>query len=79
METNYRETLDDNYGNIRICGYTYPASDALERVDPTAFRCGLSDYIGTGDWHEVFQGRAFLGYLSDDDYEELCNEEDEEE
>ena len=44
IEESYREMLDDVYGEIEICGLTYAASVALERVDPIAYRVGLSDY-----------------------------------
>ena len=36
--------LDECYGEIDICGIKYSASIALERVDPTAYRVGMSDY-----------------------------------
>ena len=43
-EDVYDEMLDDCYGEIEICGYSYAASIALYRVDPIAYRCGFSDY-----------------------------------
>lgn len=43
-ETEYDNWLDEVYGDVNICGYTYSASQALENVDPTAYRCGKSDY-----------------------------------
>lgn len=42
----YDDMLDEQ-GDVIICSYTYSASIALKRVDPIAYRCGLSDYIGT--------------------------------
>jgi hypothetical protein len=42
-EDAYRELLNDVYGEVSICGYNYSASDALEAVDPVAFRCGFAD------------------------------------
>lgn len=44
MLTRYREMLDDVIGEVAIGSLTYAASVALERVDPIAFRVGLSDY-----------------------------------
>jgi hypothetical protein len=40
----YMEYLDEVYGDVTICGYTYGAGTTLEAVDPIAFRCGLGDY-----------------------------------
>lgn len=40
----YQEMLNDVYGDVTICGMTYGQGDALEALDPVAFRCGLGDY-----------------------------------
>lgn len=42
-EDEFEEHLDDIYGEIEVCGYTYPAGRALKELDPIAFRCGLSE------------------------------------
>lgn len=47
IEGRYKEMLDDVYGEVEICGLTYDASTALFRTDPTAYRCGLSDFEDT--------------------------------
>jgi len=44
LEEQYRDMLDDVYGEIDICGYKYPASRALADIDPIAFREGFHDY-----------------------------------
>ena len=44
LEDAYANMLDECYGEVSICGYTYPASVALRQVDPIAYRVGLSDY-----------------------------------
>ena len=49
IEASYQEYLDEAYGDIEICGYTYSASQALESVDPIAYRVGLSDYESSLD------------------------------
>jgi hypothetical protein len=41
----YRAMLDDAYGDVEICGYTYSSSRVFEEIDPTAFRCGLLDNL----------------------------------
>jgi len=40
----YDEMLDELYGEIKICGYEYSASNALKEVDPIAYRCGFNDF-----------------------------------
>jgi len=47
LEEQYRDMLDDVYGEIDICGYKYPAGKALADIDPTAFRGGLLDYTSS--------------------------------
>lgn len=41
----YVEYLDELYGIVKICGYSYDASFALEKVDEVAFRVGFADWI----------------------------------
>lgn len=48
-ESEYQEWLDEIYDEIDVCGYKYPASKVLEDVDPTAYRCGLSDWESEQD------------------------------
>lgn len=40
----YVDYLDEIYGDIQVCGYSYGAGNILEGVDPVAFRCGKGDY-----------------------------------
>jgi hypothetical protein len=40
----YIDIMDDIYGTVEIAGMTYGAGQALEAVDPVAFRCSLGDY-----------------------------------
>ena len=40
----YDEMLDEAYGDIEICGYSYSASMALACVDEVAYNCGHNDY-----------------------------------
>lgn len=69
-EELYANMLDEYYGEVEIAGYTFSTSRALKELDPTAFRCGESDYIDSlslveisGDYYEqdaVEQERDFL-------------------
>lgn len=52
IEEAYRDMLDECYGEIEICGYTYPASVALAQVDAIAYRQGLLDYEDSLDTEE---------------------------
>lgn len=42
--SEYIDYLDEIYGDVEVCGYTYGAGSLLESQDPVAFRCGKSDY-----------------------------------
>lgn len=41
----YADMLDEVYGVVSICGLEYSASDALRRIDHTAFSCGFNDWL----------------------------------
>ena len=43
-EEEFDNHLDEVYGNIDVCGISYPASRVLKDVDPTAYRVAMSDY-----------------------------------
>jgi len=43
-EEQFKEYLDEVYGDIDICGMSYPASQVLQDVDPTAFDVMFADY-----------------------------------
>jgi hypothetical protein len=40
----YRDLLDEIYGDTEVCGMSYSAGRALQILDEVAFRCGLGDY-----------------------------------
>ena len=71
----YIDMLNDLYGDVTICGYTYGHGQALEACDPSAFRCGLSDY------ESEIQTELEEAIENEDDsdivWEELDAEEDE--
>jgi hypothetical protein len=43
-EEQYCECLDES-GDVNICGLKFAPSYALRKLDPTAYHCGLLDYI----------------------------------
>jgi len=42
-EDEFEEELNSIYGKVEICGMEFPQGAALRELDPTAFRCALSD------------------------------------
>ena len=63
MIDSYREMINEE-GPVQIWGLTYYRDQVLEAVDPTAFRCGLNDYVDS------------LDVTDDPNYQELLEELD---
>ena len=42
-ENEYEEYLNESYGEVEVCGCSYPAGRVLREIDPIAFRWGLYD------------------------------------
>ena len=50
LEERFCSMLRECHGEtVTICGYDYDTVTALRAVDPIAYRCGFSDYLGTDD------------------------------
>lgn len=49
-EDDFEDDLDEGYGDVRVCGYTYTAGRVLRAVDPTAFRCAYNDELDHVRW-----------------------------
>lgn len=46
LDDRYQEFLREIYGeSVEICGYNYDTPRALNELDPTAYRCGFSDWL----------------------------------
>lgn len=45
MGDEYCEMLTEAYGMVRVCGYEYEAGAVVREMDPTAFRCGMLDWL----------------------------------
>lgn len=56
VEESYLDMLNDLYREVKICGYTYNAANALRRLDPIAYREGLLNFINDN-------------YVEDEDYD----------
>lgn len=82
---DYDAMLDEVYGEVDICGYTYSASYALQNLDPTAYRCGMSDYYDSLYYDVVdilkgiWEGDTDEIYGFEVEYTEYEEEEEEEE
>lgn len=55
----YNELLDE-FNEITINGMSYDASRILEETDPTAYRCGLVDYVDTIDLGDIEEYRDLV-------------------
>ena len=83
QEQRFRDMLDDTYGEVDIAGMKYQTSRVLEEVDPTAFRCGVRDYFGNGDFVEVYEkiedGTMVGGLYEKEEADEVAESVDEDE
>jgi hypothetical protein len=56
-EENYSdqfdELLDEQFGEISICGALYSPSTILKEVDPINYRCSLTDFVNSFDIEET--------------------------
>lgn len=52
-DDEYDSYLNGCYGDLDVCGSTFSASYALKNLDPTAYRCGKSDYDSEKDLDDV--------------------------
>ena len=59
-------------GPVSVAGYEYEVSDVLKQIDPTAYRCGFSDWLDgeLGYSIEEYEGRYY-------DYQEFHQRRDE--
>lgn len=71
-EDSYDEALDD-MGPVRIGSLEYSASHVLREIDPTAYRCGLLDYMDSIDITETKEYKEIEEKLEriDDEIAEL--------
>lgn len=83
-EELYVNMLDEVYPDCEIAGMTFQTSRALKELDPTAFRCGMVDYIDSlslieiqGDYYEQDAVETERDSLVDDLESELSDLEDE--
>jgi predicted nucleic acid-binding Zn-ribbon protein len=85
FEDEYCEALDCE-GPVSVCGFEFNPSDILKEMDPTAYRCGLVDYVDSIDINDLDEFSAMAEKLEEmkeelslleEELEELENEGDE--
>lgn len=72
-EKRYDQMLDDCFEEIRIGCCTFQPSHVLKELNPTAYHCGKTDFIGNDDFLEEICGEYYeIGDIEDlaDDLEE---------
>ena len=45
VESDFNDYLDSCYPEVSVAELKYQTSRVLKEIDPTAYRCGLCDYI----------------------------------
>lgn len=53
LEAAYDEYLDEIYPEVEIAGVTFSPSRILAEVDPTAYRCGFSDWVDAAGYEDT--------------------------
>lgn len=43
-EDSFEDMLNETYGTVDVCGYSYDAGYLLKKLDPIAFNCSLNDF-----------------------------------
>jgi predicted nucleic acid-binding Zn-ribbon protein len=74
--SDYDNFLDEVFGDVEICGYTYSSSKALEDVDSIAYRCGFTDYCDSVEKDSIPEYQILENRISvtESDIEDLESE-----
>lgn len=62
IEAHYDDLLDVSYRDVKIGACTFTASQILKNCDPTAYRCGIDDYVNSDledAQNELERGRSY--------------------
>ena len=76
-EESYKDLIDAS-GPVMICGMKFTASRILEELDPTAYWCGLNNYVDSLDVANDSDYQALESELADLEEELEALEEEEE-
>ena len=77
MQKQYDEMLNECYPVVDVCGDKYKPAYALKELDPTGYNVGFDDYSDEYFIEITVDGET--EYLTNDDYETLCEYLDNEE
>jgi molecular chaperone GrpE (heat shock protein) len=75
FEEQYCEMLDCE-GPVKVAGLTFEASAIIREMDPTAYRCGLVDYVDSINKSEVKEYQELEEQLEELESELLDLEEE---
>lgn len=64
-DSEYDDFLDEIDGEIEVGSLTFMASDIIKNCDPTAYRCGKSDYESDKDLDDVEEYKDLKSELED--------------
>lgn len=64
-EDQFDESLDESIPEIEIGCLTYSPSHVLKNVDPTAYRCGLNDFVDSLDVEDSDEYKALQSEIDD--------------
>lgn len=64
VDQSYDDMLDDVYPMVEVCGASYFPSSTLKELDPTAYRCGRSDYMDSN----FYQNEDYISFDGGDTY-----------
>lgn len=76
-EDRFNDFLDDLYPTCNVACYEYTTSETLKNVDPTAYRCGLADYLSEYYVEMICPNTGHVNYMNKDDYDTLMNDYEE--
>ena len=74
LTAEFTDVLNDEHDEIVICGMTFLAGRALQRLDPVAFREMFNNWLDSESWVETEHGYVAGDALADA-YEAFTNKE----
>nr|WP_298657222.1 hypothetical protein [uncultured Flavobacterium sp.] len=87
MEQRVIDMLDECYDEVKIGGLTFSPSEIVQKLDPIAFRCmvseesdadGISEEIN-GEYYDADEVQAIIDEVEEEEAAEAEEEESEEE
>jgi len=83
LDELFDDYLNEVYGEVEICGYTYNSASALKEIDNVAYRTGYNDWLDTldidlpcsydGEDDEIY-GFTVTYHCDEDDEDDIIDE-----